>query len=240
LLGCVILDLDGTLVEFPHEWIRRAKQASLERLIASGFRVPQTSTSRPLSEIMAEIVALNGEDNEDAIYRIVDSTFKDFEMAAAAEAKVREGARTLLESISSMASVAVATNNSRAAALKSLEVASLLKYVDVVVSRDEVERMKPDPQMILKAVRECRSTLNGTVHIGDSYVDVLAARKAGVLSMAVLGGVSSLDDLLRHRPHLLARDLGEARLVLEAIVLGGRDAPPVGSGGNSFFPVRDM
>ena len=68
MLGCVILDLDGTLVEFPHEWIRRAKQESLERLIVAGFRVPQTSTSRPLSEIVAEIVALNGEDKEAEIY----------------------------------------------------------------------------------------------------------------------------------------------------------------------------
>jgi HAD superfamily hydrolase (TIGR01509 family) len=240
LLECVILDLDGTLVEFPHEWIKRAKQTSLERLAASGFRVPQVSTSRPLSEIIAEVIALNGDGHEEAVRRIVDSTFKVFEIAAAAEAKVRDGAKALLESISSTVSVAVATNNSRDAALRSLEVAGLTKYVDVVVSRDEVERMKPDPQMILRAVRECRSTLNGTVHIGDSYVDVLAARNAGVLSMAVLGGVSNLEDFLRHRPHLLARDLEEARRFLEAIVLGKRNALPTGSERNSFFPLRDV
>ncbi len=226
MLGCVILDLDGTLVEFPHEWIKRAKQASLERLIESGFRVPQVSTSRPLSEIMAEIVALNGDDNEAAIYRIVDSTFKAFELAAADEAKVRDGAKAFLESVSSMVRVAVATNNSRDAALRSLEVSGLRRYVGVVVSRDEVERMKPDPQMILMAVKECRSTLNGAVHVGDSYVDVLAARNAGVLSMAVLGGVSSPEDLIRHRPHLIARDLDEARRILEAIVSGRREALP--------------
>jgi HAD superfamily hydrolase (TIGR01509 family) len=240
LLECVILDLDGTLVEFPHEWMKRAKQVSLERLAASGFRVPQASTSRPMSEIIAEVIALNGDGHEKAVHRIVDSSFKVFEIAAAAEAKVRDGAKALLESISSTVSVAVATNNSRDAALRSLEVAGLMRYVDVVVSRDEVERMKPDPQMILRAVRECRSTLNGTVHIGDSYVDVLAARDAGVLSMAVLGGVSNLEDFLRHRPHLLARDLEEARRFLEAIVLGKRNALPTGSERNSFFPLRDV
>ncbi len=239
MLGCVILDLDGTLVEFPYEWIKRAKQASLERLIESGFRVPQASVSRPLAEVLAEIMALNGNEHEGTVYRIVDSTFKDFEMAAAAEARVRDGARTLLESISPMVKVAVATNNSRNAALRSLEVAGLMRYVGVVVSRDEVERMKPDPQMILRAVRECRSTLNGAVHIGDSYVDVLAARNAGVLSMAVLGGVSSFDDFVRHRPHLIARDLREVGRVLETIALGRRDASPARSVSDTFFPVRD-
>ena len=109
MLECVILDLDGTLVEFPHEWIKRAKQASLERLTASGFRVPQVSTSRPLSEIIAEVIALNGDGHEEAVLRIIDSTFKVFEIAAAAEAKVRDGAKALLESISSTVSVAVAT-----------------------------------------------------------------------------------------------------------------------------------
>ncbi|MEM0375559.1 MAG: HAD family hydrolase [Nitrososphaerota archaeon] len=228
LLGCAVFDLDGTLVEFPHEWIRRAKACTVEKLIDAGFKVPDVPLTRPLSEIMGRMVSLNGPGSEDEIYRIVDSTFREFELRAAMEARVREGAAELLESVRREARVAVATNNSREAALRSLQVAGLSGYVSVVVSRDEVDRMKPDPQMVIKAVRECRSPLNGAVHVGDSYVDVVAARSTGVLSIAVLGGVSNLEELVRHRPHIIARDLNEVRMTLESMMLGRR--PLVRSG----------
>jgi hypothetical protein len=56
-----------------------------------------------------------------------------------------------------------------------------------------------------------------------------------IFAKSPCGSNSNLEDFLRHRPHILARDLDEARRFLEVIVLGRRDALPAGSEGNSFF-----
>ena len=60
---------------------------------------------------------------------------------------------------------------------------------------------KPDPGMILRAVRETGATADNTVMIGDTTFDMLMARAAGVRAVAVSWGYHPVADLREAGAH---------------------------------------
>lgn len=74
---------------------------------------------------------------------------------------------------------AIWTNNDRVVADHVLSRFGLHAYLDLVVTRDEVRRLKPDPDGV-RVVRERWPDAPRIVVVGDSWVDGLAAQAAGV------------------------------------------------------------
>jgi pyrophosphatase PpaX len=59
---------------------------------------------------------------------------------------------------------------------------------EAVVGGDETERHKPDPQPLLLAAKRMHARPDETAYVGDSPFDVLAAKAAGMHSVAVTWG----------------------------------------------------
>ncbi|WP_040950599.1 HAD family hydrolase [Gorillibacterium massiliense] len=81
--------------------------------------------------------------------------------------------------------IGVITGKSRRAYEISAEALEMAPFFDLVITGDDVERPKPDPEGVLKAM----TTLNGhkedTIFLGDSIADVKAGQAAGVRTFAV-------------------------------------------------------
>ena len=75
---------------------------------------------------------------------------------------------------------AVATSSARAKALHHLEAAGLLDRFDAIVTRDEVERGKPHPDLYLRAAERLNVPPARCLALEDSYNGVRAARAAGI------------------------------------------------------------
>ncbi len=78
----------------------------------------------------------------------------------------------------------VFTGNSARAASILLEAAGLRGWFDVVVGGDEVARPKPAPDGVLRAAEELGVDPGQCVYVGDSPLDVGAARDAGAVPLA--------------------------------------------------------
>jgi phosphoglycolate phosphatase len=104
----------------------------------------------------------------------------DHERRALDDASLEPGA---LETVSGMRArgfaTAVWTNNARACASTVLAQFGLLPHLDLVITRDESRRLKPDPDGY-RVIRERLPALREAVVVGDSWVDGLAAQAAGV------------------------------------------------------------
>ncbi len=73
--------------------------------------------------------------------------------------------------------------------------------VDAVVCGNDVERGRPAPDLILKAMEQTGCTNPSRVlAVGDTRFDLLAAKNAGVLGIAVLSGAGN-DEQLKACPH---------------------------------------
>ena len=76
--------------------------------------------------------------------------------------------------------MAVATSMSRESLHSSLQVLGIEKYFEVVVTAEDVNRGKPDPEMLLRAAEKLGEKPQNCLVVGDSVFDVLAAERAGM------------------------------------------------------------
>ena len=73
-------------------------------------------------------------------------------------------------------------------------------YFVKVWGGDSAGAKTPDPKPIADLISLTNSDISKTVMIGDSANDFLAARAAGVMSIAVLYGYSDIEQIRRYNP----------------------------------------
>ncbi len=92
---------------------------------------------------------------------------------------------------------AVATSGRMATAKYNLELLGIDPQQVVVITRDEVQRAKPDPDLFLAAAERLQADIESAVIVGDSIWDMLAARRARGLGVGLLSGGYGQDELER-------------------------------------------
>jgi HAD superfamily hydrolase (TIGR01509 family) len=96
------------------------------------------------------------------------------------------GARDLLDYLTrSGTRWAIATSGRMQTAGPNLEVLGVGSDVRII-TRDQVTRAKPDPDLFLAAAELLRVPISSSVVVGDSVWDMLAARRAGALGIGLL------------------------------------------------------
>jgi HAD superfamily hydrolase (TIGR01549 family) len=92
---------------------------------------------------------------------------------------------------------AIATSGRMASAKYNLELLGVDPGQAAVITRDEVRRAKPDPDLFLAAAARLNTDIEAAVIVGDSIWDMLAARRARGLGVGVLSGGYGQDELER-------------------------------------------
>jgi HAD superfamily hydrolase (TIGR01509 family) len=75
-----------------------------------------------------------------------------------------------------------------------------------VITRDQVEHAKPDPDLFLAAARSLGVEISDSVVVGDSVWDLLAARRARALGVGFLSGGYGQDELERAGAYRVYQD----------------------------------
>jgi phosphoglycolate phosphatase len=91
----------------------------------------------------------------------------------------------------------------------------LEKYLDALVTSREVEKRKPSPDAIIECARRLEIPLGQALVVGDTESDVIAARRAGAIAVAVSTGQDSLESLKSQHPALLFENLEAFSLFLD-------------------------
>jgi len=105
---------------------------------------------------------------------------------------------------------AVVTSKRREMALRTVEALGLSSHVPVLVAGDDVERGKPDPEPVRRALEALGVAADRSVlFVGDSPYDVRAGRSAGVRTAGVLWGPFGAEELEEAGPDFLLHEPGE-------------------------------
>jgi HAD superfamily hydrolase (TIGR01549 family) len=75
-----------------------------------------------------------------------------------------------------------------------------------VITRDLVERAKPDPDLFLAAADALKVDVQNAIVVGDSVWDLLAARRARALGVGLLSGGYGQDELERAGAYRVYQD----------------------------------
>ena len=75
-----------------------------------------------------------------------------------------------------------------------------------IVTRDQVEHAKPDPDLFLAAAGRLGMDISASVVVGDSVWDLLAAQRARALGIGLLSGGYGQDELERAGAYRVYQD----------------------------------
>jgi HAD superfamily hydrolase (TIGR01549 family) len=87
----------------------------------------------------------------------------------------------------------------------------------VVVERGDVARAKPEPDLFLACQQRLGISIDDCYVIGDAVWDLLAARRAGMLSIGLLSGGYGEDELSRAGAFRVYRDPAELHRSLDEL-----------------------
>jgi len=187
----IIFDLEGTLVrtvEMTEEFILDFRWQTRKKLIELG--VPEeTLAGVETSALMrnkaiqyAEASLSNSE--KVRLVRELDRFLLGYELKWADDSRVFPDTLPALRTLESRGiRMAIVTNTSRQAAHNILVKHALSEYFDVVITRDSVAQVKPDPQGVFLAME--RLGERNAFFVGDMPVDSEAARRAGIKSILI-------------------------------------------------------
>jgi len=191
-LEAVLFDLEGTLVETLYQRsredlnkLRREVKRKLIDLGVSDEALIGLVSATLLRNRAYEWVETNMNQAEsDSLHAELGAFMKPFEMRSARLARLYPDT---LEALTKLASrgvkMGIATNTSREAATYMLGNFGLKIFFKVVVTRNDVSRLKPDPAMIHVAIARMGVVVGWLV--GDMLFDAEAARGAGLKSIIV-------------------------------------------------------
>jgi len=108
--------------------------------------------------------------------------------------------------------VAIATTDLTKRAQLAMEGAGLLQYFDIIAGSDVVEKAKPSPDLVNYVRNKLSISIEKTVVVGDSIVDLDMATSAQVGFIGVRTGLHSLEFLQRSR--VLVDDLSQVKNLL--------------------------
>jgi HAD superfamily hydrolase (TIGR01549 family) len=100
---------------------------------------------------------------------------------------------------------AIATSGKMESAKHALRLLELSSDIPVV-TRDQVQRAKPDPDLFLAAAERLKVDIHQSFVVGDSVWDLLAAQRARALGVGVLSGGYGDDELQRAGAYRVYQD----------------------------------
>jgi HAD superfamily hydrolase (TIGR01509 family) len=110
----------------------------------------------------------------------------------------------------------IATSNQRPNINPSLKALGVTKDT-VVVERGDVARAKPEPDLFLECSERLGVEVKDCYVIGDAVWDLMAARRAGMLSVGLLSGGYGEDELVRAGAFRVFRDAADLHNYLDEL-----------------------
>jgi HAD superfamily hydrolase (TIGR01509 family) len=191
----LLFDLDGTLVDSVYQhvlaWHEAMREQGIELSVWRIHRRIGMSGGLFLDALARE---LGREITTEQAQRLRARHMEGF-LSRAGEVQALPGACALLERLSEYGVPwAIATSGRRVTAEIGLNLLGIGPDAKVV-TRDDVEHAKPDPDLFLAAAERLNIDASSCFVVGDSVWDLLAAQRARALGVGVLSGGYGREEL---------------------------------------------
>lgn len=201
----VIFDLDGTLTDSIEIYYQVFRKAAVQL----GIRVEQEDIFRPLAEGLEpwdDVFPANLPDRVETI-RGFRRAMRPAFLEALQRVRPLPGVAEVLGTLHDNGITLGVVTDSSSSALEPLRSAGLIQYFAATITRDDGYPRKPEPQGLLECLNRMGVAAAHAVVVGDTLMDITAGRRAGTLTIGVLGGLASREQLQTLNPTALVDDL---------------------------------
>jgi len=189
------------LVDF--QWkLSEAIEETLEMLWNMGF-TKNLILSRKYSTLLTEAVQVATEIGlpPDQVREKICRVYDRYDEDALTRWVLRSSVKDFLNTIKAKGiCTGLVSNVGGKSIAKALSKLDLADYFDVVVSRNDVMNLKPNPEGLNLAIEKLGICKDSSILLGDSLDDVNAARNAGIRIMIITDGENAKEDILAAQP----------------------------------------
>ncbi len=199
-IRAVLFDFDGTLVEtddaMVESWARRLGWLDELPLLPVKPR-PSVRKAIMFMEGPANglVTLLNKAHMAHAAFAVEEKVRKSFGHKEAPNLWPVEGVIPLLHCLEERYVLGIVTTRSREDVEHFLKEYNLTNLFSVIITRENVRRFKPHPEPLMKALEKLHVDPKETVFVGDTPIDIQAAKAAGMYSVGVLCGFGEEEEM---------------------------------------------
>ncbi len=220
----VFFDFEGTLVDF--QWqLETAVAETLETLANAGYKQQWYGEKPGYAHIYNHTLDLaeqgKGKTSLTGAKDLIDSIYDHYDADALTRWKRYPDTLETLEKLKNQGfKIGLVSNVGKVSLEAAMDKLGLFNLFQVVISRNDVSRLKPHPEGLLTAAKAIGVEPGEAILIGDSRNDVNAARRAGMLAGYLRGGEDSQEAMT-----LFPADVElDTLLQLPAVLEGSADA----------------
>jgi len=189
----ILFDLDGTLID--------STEAILESFAVAfqtfGMDVPDTEAIKaeighPL-DVMFHTLGIE----EEKVWEFVNAYKMHYRKISCLKTILLPHAYEAVILASKYAILGIVTTKTAKYSIELLEHMGLMDYFDVLIGREDVIHPKPHPEPIEKALAKLPSDTKEIWMVGDTCMDMLAAKAAKVSSAGLICGYGTKESLLK-------------------------------------------
>ncbi|MEM3437106.1 MAG: HAD family phosphatase [Nitrososphaerales archaeon] len=221
-LKAVLFDFDGTIVDLNFKY-EESRMAILKLLKELGFEISifslrdnaQAILEKVERQIKEKSLNLKLSEIKDRIWLIID----EFEIEAVKTSKLLEETKFIINFLSEKGiKKGLVTNSGRKAIGLALKKYNLEYDFDVIITRDEVDKLKPYGNGIKLALRIINVPIKNAVYVGNSINDLLAAKDANICFIKIDRQANSIERLKEVSPDYTVKSLGEAMSLIKQLI----------------------
>lgn len=197
----VIFDLDGTLVDaygaivssFNFVMRRLGLPAQSDRVIRRAVGWGDENLLKPFvpAKDLAKALTMYRRHHKEALRK---------------ETRFLPGAKQLLVSLKKSGyKLALASNRPTRFSNIILEHLKVTKYFNYILCGDKLKEPKPAPDILLKIVKRLSVKKGNALYVGDMTVDAVTGKRAGIKTVAVLGGSSTKKEIAALKPYAVVK-----------------------------------
>lgn len=205
MIRTVLFDLDGTILD-TNELILASFLHALQGVTPVEYTremlIPHMG--RPLFDQFRNFTGRTDVDDLVKIYREYNISRHDELVKEFPQVK-----DTLAELDQLGIDMGVVTSKIRLTTEMGLKLCGLDTFMKSVVTVDEVQKAKPDPEGIHKAMKAIGADPQTTIMVGDSHYDIEAAQNAGIRSVAVAWSLKGEQYLKSYKPDYFIHSMPE-------------------------------
>lgn len=206
----ILFDLDGTLID--------STDAILNTFHHS-FDVHKTS--HPSDEAIKELIGYPLDIMyeklgvaKEKVWDYVDTYKQRYRVISREQTELLSCAKEAVQKASTFAELGIVTTKTGEYSQVLMEHFGLMEYFKVLIGREHVKEPKPNAEPIYKALESFDTKDKEVWMIGDTKLDLIAAKNAKVNSIAVLSGYDDEQTLQNYTEHVM-KDALEAIIYLQ-------------------------
>ena len=205
----ILFDLDGTLIDSTSAILEGFYYAfnALNEQIPSDEAIKKL-IGYPLDEIFARL-GIKGDTSEHV--RLYKEKYVKIYLD---QTTLLEGAYEAVKFASEFANLGVVTTKTSKFSALLLDKLGVGEYFSVIIGREDVQNVKPHPEPILNALKALNlAPSKDAFMVGDTKLDAIAAKGAGIVSVGVMCGYGEREMLEAHCDLICENSLEAVKII---------------------------